>query len=333
VFLPRAAIPILIEPMSNIRTPEEFFRPDPTLFWTLRPNLDVHDAHWGDVTNSDGLRMRREVGPKDGRLRVACFGDSCTYGLDMPIDDAWPNVMGRDPALDVINAGMPGYSSYQGALLADMKCPAWKPDVVVVEFGNNDVVSWMQFDRGNVVAITDEERAPHIRIDSLVHRSVLVGWLASIFVAPPPARQVPLSLLKDTRARPEDPDPEYASNTLLMQYGFDRLAARVTPDQMRANVLRIASHAPYAVVLLWPRRRVLDPSMKDSMSRERLAPYVEAMSTVASDRIDFVNLAEPLIASHLTAEQAFVDPVHGTRALSDVVAAVVREKIRARLNR
>jgi lysophospholipase L1-like esterase len=333
LFLPRAAIPALIAPMSNIRTPEEFFRPHPTLFWELVPDLDVFDPHWGDVTNSDGLRMRREVGPKDGRLRVACFGDSCTYGLDVPVDDAWPNMLDKDGALDVINAGMPGYSSYQGALLADMRCPAWKPDVVVVEFGNNDVVSWMQFDRGEVVALTDEERAPHVRIDHLARKSVALGWIASSLAPPPPPRAVPRALLEETRAPRDAPDPEYASNVLLMMQGHERLPARVTPSQLRANILRIAAHAPYAVVLLWPRRRVLDPSMKDSMSKERLAPYVEAIGSVASERIDVVNLAEPLVASRLTAEQAFTDPVHGTRALSALVAGVVREKIRGRLGR
>jgi hypothetical protein len=107
----------------------------------------------------------------------------------------------------------------------------------------------------------------------------------------------------------------------------------VPPDEFRSNLLRIASHAPFAIVLLWPGRRVLDPSTKDGMSPDALAPYVEATSGLASDHVEFVNLAEPLLASHLTANQAFIDAVHGTRALSEIVAAAVREKIRARLAR
>jgi hypothetical protein len=202
LLVPRGSIPVLIEPLKSDvnHTPPEFFRPHPTLFWELLPDVDrVDPTYFGDVTNRDGLRMRREVGPKDGRLRVVCLGDSCTYGLGLPVDDAWPSLMGADPALDVINAGVPGYSSYQGALYADMRCPLWNPDVVVAEYGINDSLTWLQFDHGRTVAMTDVERAPHVRLDFLLKKSVLVGWIASLLGPAPAPKSVAPELLADAR--------------------------------------------------------------------------------------------------------------------------------------
>jgi lysophospholipase L1-like esterase len=333
--LPRSAIHVLSAPLTNAfnLAPPEYLRPDATLFWKLRPSLDRADAsRFGDVTNSDGLRMRREIGAKDGRVRVACFGDSCTYGLWLSVDDAWPNVLDKDRALDVINAGVPGYSSYQGALLAERRCPEWKPDVVVLEFGLNDQMAWMSLDRGRVVAMTDEERAPHVRVDALLHRSVLLGWITSLTGVGPP-RPVPAALLAEARASADAPDRDHAAARALLRNDPDRLTARVPPDQFRANLARMAAQAPHAIVLLWPRRKLLDPSYDDVMSVERIQPYVEAAASTASNRVDVVDLAEPLLASGMSAGDAFTDWAHGTRKFDALVADVVRAKIRARLGR
>jgi lysophospholipase L1-like esterase len=334
--LPRASLPVLIEPLKNDvnHTPAEFFRPHPTLFWELLPDVNQEGRHYfGDVTNRDGLRMRNGVGPKDGRPRVVCLGDSCTYGLGVPVDDSWPSLLARDPALDVVNAGVPGYSSYQGAVFADMRCPEWRPDVVVVEYGINDSLTWLQFDHGKVVAMTDVERAPHVRLDFLLKKSALVGWIASLAGGAPTPKAVAPEALADARRAAGSADREYAIAQSLMRYDHRDMTPRVTPDELRANLVRIAAHAPHALVLKWPRRRLLDPSRQDAMSLLRLEPYDAAVRSVASDRIEVVDFDGPLVASGLTADQAFIDPVHGTRALYELVARVVRDKLRERLGR
>jgi len=338
IALPRAAIPVLFSPLDAAlnSTQPEFFRAHPTLFWELVPNVRRYEpTFWGDVTNADGLRMRRDVSGKDGRLRVACFGDSCTYGLGGPVDDAWPSLLAADPALDVINAGVVGYSTYQGALMADMRCPEWKPDVVVVEYGVNDALAWMQIDRGEVVAPTDVERAPHVRAEALLHKSVLLGWLASI--AAPRPRAVPSDLVNAANEASATKGPvearSFAAAREMFKNGADRLPARVPPDAFRANLARIAAHAPYAIVLDWPRRRRIDPTTKDEMSEERLAPYEKAIRESATDRVDVLDLAPPLVASKLTGDQAYYDAIHARRPLSQIVADAVRAKIRARMGR
>jgi len=336
IALPRASMPVMIEPLKQDinKTPPEYFRADPTLFWTTLPNVrHVDPKYWGDVTNAEGLRMRREVGPKSEKLRVVCLGDSCTYGLGFPVDDSWPSMLDADPALDVLNAGVPGYSSYQGALYADMRCPAWKPDVVILEYGINDSLSWLQFDHGKTIAMTDVERAPHVRLDFLVKKSALLGWAASLLAAPAKPRPVSDELLDAAHRAAKSEDREYAIAVAMMNFDAQRMAPRVMPDEMKANLLRMAAHAPYAIVLKWPRRRVLDPAQSDPVSPLRLAPYDAAIRATASDRIDVIDLEPPLVASHLGADEAYIDPIHGTPALNAIVARVVREKIRARLGR
>ncbi len=67
-----------------------------------------------------------------GTLRVVCFGDSSTFGIGARMQDTWPaqlqDMLAEDanrgtPAspevsgarrVEVINAGVPGYTSYQG---------------------------------------------------------------------------------------------------------------------------------------------------------------------------------------------------------------------------
>ena len=66
----------------------EYFEDDPELFWRMRASLDVQPNYWVDRTDSLGLRNRETAGPEDGRTRVLCLGDSCTYGLGVSIDDA-----------------------------------------------------------------------------------------------------------------------------------------------------------------------------------------------------------------------------------------------------
>lgn len=83
------------------------------------------------------------------RVRVACVGDSITYGegvRDARIDNSYPGVLGRllGPAWDVLNFGVSGTTlchngdspyvrtaAYRAALAA-------RPDIVVIKLGTND---------------------------------------------------------------------------------------------------------------------------------------------------------------------------------------------------
>lgn len=117
----------------NRNAPTPFLERDPQLFWKLRPGVLGH--------NSQGF-----AGPEfsefkpDGVFRIVCLGDSCTHFGP----DAWPQQLQsrlqRETAgaVEVINAGVIGYSSWQGRLLLQQRVVNWSPNVITVYFGWND---------------------------------------------------------------------------------------------------------------------------------------------------------------------------------------------------
>ena len=122
--------------------PERLVR-DPLLGWRNR-------AGWqGPVfsVNSRGF-LGPEFGvPKPaGAVRIVCLGDSCT-AADLLADhaQAYPRQLERllgerhrGRAVEVLNAGVGGYSSFQGRLWLERELLGYEPDAVVVYFGWND---------------------------------------------------------------------------------------------------------------------------------------------------------------------------------------------------
>lgn len=128
-------------------------RYDPELFWGLQPDtadFQVHQSEnlWIDVaTNSLGQRDDELREPRSERqLRVLCVGDSCTYGSGVRREESWPDqlerLLPRDRFVEVINAGVPGYSAYQGVRYLERDGLALEPDIVIFTLGFNDRRSW-----------------------------------------------------------------------------------------------------------------------------------------------------------------------------------------------
>ncbi len=128
---------------------------DPDLFWALRPDLRLvvsgrineHPVEFYVTTNDLGLRSA-PVPPRRTGLRVLALDDSCTFGMGVDNDQTWPARLGEalsrpgGPKAEVINAGVPGYTAFQGLRYLTGRGVLLKPDVVVAEFGFNDGSSW-----------------------------------------------------------------------------------------------------------------------------------------------------------------------------------------------
>jgi lysophospholipase L1-like esterase len=84
--------------------------------------------------------FRDEDWGKTGARRILCLGDSCTFGratsypreLERIFDDERPG------SVDVLNAGIPGYSSFQARLLLDGPLREDLFDLLVLYVGFND---------------------------------------------------------------------------------------------------------------------------------------------------------------------------------------------------
>ena len=123
------------------------FRPSPTLTWELTPGWSGSEGGAPVAINADGLRERdlpREK-PADTR-RILCLGDSVTFGHWVTAEQAFPRQLERvlsgriSGRLEVINAGVPGYSPFQEARWLEEQGWSYQPDLILVNFVLNDVV-------------------------------------------------------------------------------------------------------------------------------------------------------------------------------------------------
>ena len=129
---------------------------DPLLFWSLKPDLAAFpvegriretDIDFTVTTNSDGLRSP-EIPPKGRRFRVLAVGNSCTFGIGIGDSETWPaaleDEMNRTTGgmVEVINAGVPGYTAFQGKRFLESRGLDFDPDLVIVSFGFNDSDVW-----------------------------------------------------------------------------------------------------------------------------------------------------------------------------------------------
>jgi lysophospholipase L1-like esterase len=78
-----------------------------------------------------------------GTVRVFALGDSNTFGWNVDDGVNWPTQLQKllvertHPTTEVLNAGVWGYTSYQGAKRFQELLP-FNPDIVLVSFGAND---------------------------------------------------------------------------------------------------------------------------------------------------------------------------------------------------
>jgi lysophospholipase L1-like esterase len=102
--------------------------------WTLRPNVDLelrhHELNRDFSVHVSGVGFR---GPEPVSPRIACLGDSTTFGWGVTQEPAWPSILGDELGVEVLNAGVPGYSTHQGLATLD-RVLALNPDVVVLAY-------------------------------------------------------------------------------------------------------------------------------------------------------------------------------------------------------
>lgn len=112
---------------------------DRLLFWKLQPNEL-------DEVNAKGHRgVMRSYGKPNGVFRLIIIGDSCTYGVLTKNKDTYAylleaklNSLHRG-TFEIVNAGVPGYSSLQGLRYLRNELIKYHPDMVLVGFGFNDL--------------------------------------------------------------------------------------------------------------------------------------------------------------------------------------------------
>lgn len=121
--------------------------PDDRLIYELRPNLDVKFTNVRVTTNGCGLRGPERPRAKPANTyRIALLGDSFAFGWGVPQDLTFAQVLENklnqltagSPRVEVINLGVPGYSTFQEISALKDKGLAFDPDAVLLFFIHND---------------------------------------------------------------------------------------------------------------------------------------------------------------------------------------------------
>jgi len=125
--------------------PEQMLiEPHPYIGYTLTPGFSRPLLHH----NALGFRGPEiSEAKRPGTMRVFCLGDSSTYGFSISRDEAtWPARLqlylssnAKPGRFEVINAGAPGYSSFESLSMLEYRGLDLQPDVVVVYLGFNDL--------------------------------------------------------------------------------------------------------------------------------------------------------------------------------------------------
>jgi lysophospholipase L1-like esterase len=163
-------------PFGNDPNSARLFVRDPDLLWALRPGARVEFL---GATVEIGPRGLRGEPAAPGRRRVLCLGDSATFGWRVSEAETWPARLGAmlregsgPPEWEALNAGVPGYSSFQVRRLAERLLPQVRPEVVVVCCGNND---------SSLAFRSDADFFAHTRLrraaDRVLSHSRLFLWL------------------------------------------------------------------------------------------------------------------------------------------------------------
>jgi len=147
---------VVPEPLWRFHEGTHDWNVDEVIGWANRPGLDVSNRMRTGVvrhrTNADGLVPAESVRERaPDRLRVMVFGDSMVVGRDVAQDRIYTArlealLCARGLDVEVINAGVLGYSTDQALLLMERWVPVYGPDLVLYgstsnDFGGNKVRS------------------------------------------------------------------------------------------------------------------------------------------------------------------------------------------------
>ncbi len=258
---------------------------DPERFWKLRPNIEINDpdnSYWqGAVSNSLGFRSPEFTLEKPaGTTRIVCFGDSSTFGIGARMEDTWPFQLdeqlnssfelsatdnSRSAAsslrFQVINAGVPGYTSHQGLQHMRQELNRLQPDIVFASYANNDFWTW-----DNQTDAEHANRLQRFSIRQTLLRSRAIQLLdAAVHPSKLPASQ------------------EWAASATNSYFiPNDNWTQRVPLDAFRANIEQMADLCDERelplVLVLWP-----DQPLADGRWSIRL-DYHEVLRDVAVER-------------------------------------------------
>ncbi len=314
------ALGLLAEGLCRVFPPAErggtrggYVVPDPLLLWRLKPAAEGPLA-----TNELGLRD----GPyrADADLKVLLLGDSVAWGDGIAAREAcFPQLLERELAAadpgrtyEVINAGVPGWATFQQARYLERFGLALGPDLVVLQFCLNDVTA-----RYQALAEYGGD-ATFLGIDT---RAAVPG-LHGVLLRGSRAYET-LARFLQRRARARE---EYEVEKLLQDSWSPVLeeAWERTLGELEEVVRLARARAVPLLVVLVPYRLQLQAPDRLRQPQDRLLAFLAARGVPAVDLL-------PRLAPSTPGEALFRDPSHFTEAgharTAELLLAPVRQAL------
>jgi lysophospholipase L1-like esterase len=281
-----------------------FIRADEDVFWSPQPGYRGEFMGESVTINSLGLRGP-EVAPaqRAGGRRIACFGDSITFGYGVGDEETYPHFLGAELAgqgVEVVNAGVTGFTSHQVVGFLRRVAPRVQPDVATFCIGWND---------GNRRPVDDREYARRLRMVGS-----LEGTLDRLYLY----RSMKTAYLRAAALRGID-----------TEQGAERKGYRVTLPQYRENLEAIVRECrqkgirPVFVAL--PRRKKAGEPTPE-------APYAAALEQAGRDLgVAVLDTGDLGLRTRLGSnEPLFIDALHlspeGNRLMASLLARQLLEK-------
>lgn len=134
-------------PMAGDRDFYKVFERDAERLWRFRADSKAISKTYNGLVyelNSSGFRGP-EVFQSKPDYRILALGNSCTFGWGISLEYTWTERLRKkldkryqNSKHEVINAGVPAYTSFQGKKYLFEELMVLEPDAVIITFGWND---------------------------------------------------------------------------------------------------------------------------------------------------------------------------------------------------
>jgi hypothetical protein len=157
------------------------FELDDETDWRLEPRV----YPWGTI-GSQGLRGGEHAATRaPGTFRILVLGGSSTFDVGKTDETAWPARVARklgsvrDRRVVVVNAGTPGFSSWQSRRLLAGRLAACEVDLILVAHAFNDLLTFRFEDRASIIEAWKENGRANA-ISTWVTPSTLFGAIGTV---------------------------------------------------------------------------------------------------------------------------------------------------------
>ncbi len=289
---------------------------DPDLIWRLAPRSQ------GDYRTNE-LGLRDTTYKADADVKILVLGDSVAWGdaiddvrnvfanrLERRLDDEDPS-----RTYEVINAGVPGYSTFQEAAFLRIRGLALAPDLVILQFCLNDIVERYhriaRFGGESIFLGVDTRHAGSDLLGSLIRHSRAFERFFRF-------------LMHRSRKREEYAVRNLASDELspALEEAWELVIEEVEDVRRTA-----ASNGIPLLLVIAPYRFQLEEQHRLRQPQDRLIEYASSRAVTYVDLLPVFATARKFEPSR----PLFIDPSHFSVAGHEIAAAALFGPVKALL--